>query len=89
MKYWRHPGPISVGTNWAAMRVVGAVVFGLVFVFLPVPVSKFAPYGSWLFLVSIIFWGGLYVLLVVLWIKKFRARKAASAQVSEPPDRPA
>jgi hypothetical protein len=80
MNYWRHPGKMSVGTNWAAVRkvgrVIGCVIGGLIFVLLPLPFSRFAPYGSWLFWVSLAFWGGSWVALgVVFFIVKWRTRK--------------
>ena len=83
MKYWRHPVSVSVGTNWAPLRVVGYVVFALVFVLLPIPFGGFAPYGSWLFWLSLAFWGGLCALCVILVIAKLRAKKAASEKSSE------
>jgi protein-S-isoprenylcysteine O-methyltransferase Ste14 len=88
MNYWRHPGKMSVGTNWAAFRVPGLVIFGVIFWLLPVPFSRFAPYGSWLFWVSISFWGGLSVLCIVLLIVKWCAKKAAAAKSSGSPDTP-
>jgi hypothetical protein len=91
MKYWRHPGKISVGTNWAIVRkvggVIGCVIFGLIFVLLPVPFSRFAPSGSRMFWVSIAFWGGLYLLLcIVFLIVKWRTKKAPSAKCLKSPD---
>jgi hypothetical protein len=56
MNYWRHPGKMSVGTNWTAVRkvgrVIGCVLGGLIFVLLPLPFGRFSPYGSWLFWVG-------------------------------------
>jgi hypothetical protein len=86
MKYWRHPGKMSVGTNWAALRVPGLVIFGVIFWLLPLPFTRFAPYGSWLFGVSLAFWGGLWVLFIVLSIVKWRAKKVASAKGLKSPD---
>jgi hypothetical protein len=91
MKYWRHPGKMSVGTDWAAVRgvgrVIGVVIGGLIFWLLPLPFTRFAPYGSWLFWVSLAFWGGLWVLCIVFFVVKWRTKKAASAKCSESPDK--
>jgi hypothetical protein len=72
--------------NWAPVRVIGIVVFGLIYWFLPLPFTKLAPYGSWLFWVSIAFWGGLCVLCVAVLAAKRRARKVASEKIPEPPE---
>ena len=82
MKYWRHPGPMSVGTNWAAVRPIGAVIFALIFVLLPVPFGRFAPYGSRMFWVSIVFWGGLAVTALAFWIVGWRTKIKRQDDVS-------
>lgn len=86
MKYWRHPGPMRVGANWAVVRVAGIVIFGLIYWFLPLPFSELAPYGSWMFWVSMAFWSGLCVFCIIFITAKQRARKAASENNSKSPD---
>jgi hypothetical protein len=62
--------------NWTPI----VIVVGLVAFFWPTPFGRFAPYGSWQFVVGVAIWGGLAVGFVIV---KLRSPKRANSTADE------